>query len=196
MGCAGHGRCNVSSANPLRLPEAWDFVILGGDLLPGLAKIEGARRPFKWDEKEGAGTIGASLTYRGERLVPSAIVLQFWLEEQIDEWDSVRPRLKPDARNVKALDIVHPSLEDLEVRSVVVDEIGALEHKGGGLFEVRISVKEYKPPPKANASGSPSGSSSSSKSKGGAAGTGNAPPSAKTEQEKEIERLLAEARKP
>lgn len=177
------------SANPFRVPEAFDVVALGGEYLPGLARVAKVKRTFKWDKKEGPGTQGDSLTYRGSRLVDFVIDLTLWEEEQIDEWDVKRPALEPDPRKIKALDIVHPVLERQKVRSVVVAEITELDHKGGGEWNVQIGVNEYKPPPKANASGTPNGSGSSKKG-------GDAPPTALSEQEKEIARLLEEAKKP
>lgn len=182
------------SANPFRVPEAFDTVVVAGEYLPGLAKVAKVKRTFKWDKKEGPGTQGDSITYRGSRLVDFVIELSLWEEEQIDEWDAKRPMLEPDARNVRALDVVHPVLERQKIRSIVVAEIVELDHQGGGLWTVQIGVNEYKPPPKANATGSPNGSKSSSGKDG--SGAAAAAPAARTEQEKEIERLLAIARQP
>lgn len=181
------------SANPFRTPEAFDTLALAGDYLPGLVRVGAVKRVFKWDKKEGPGTQGDTITYRGTRLVDFVIDLTMWLEEQIDEWDAARPRLEPDPRSVKALDVTHPVLDRQKVRSIVVAEIVELVHKGGGEFNVQIGVNEYKPPGKANATGSPSGSKSSG---AGGGGTANKPPNAKTAQEEEIERLLKLAREP
>lgn len=182
------------SANPFRTPEAFDTCALGGEYLPGLVRVGPVTRKFKWDKKEGPGTQGDSITYRGSRLVDFVIDVTMWEEEQIDEWDAKRPALEPDARNVKALDAVHPVLDRQKVRAVVVAEITELVHKGGGEWNVQIGVNEYKPPGKSNATGTPKGASSSSGSGGG--GTANKPPNAKTAQEEEIERLLRIAREP
>ena len=178
------------SANPLLVPEAFDTIVIGGEYMPGLAKVGKPKRSFKWDKKEGPGTQGDSLTYRGSRLVDFVIDLTFWESEQIDEWDAKQPGLEPDPRSVRALDVVHPVLERLKVRAIVVAEIGGLEDRGAGEWGVQIGINEYKAPPKVNASGSPNGSKSSS-GKGG-----NAAPTALSAQEQEIARLLAEAKKP
>lgn len=178
------------SANPLVIPEAFDIVILAGLTLPGLADVGKVSRKFKWDKKEAPGTAGDSITYRGIRLVELVIELTFWTQEQIDEWDALRPGIEPVAGNVKALDVIHPVLERQKVRALVVSEIVELFPKLQGGWGVQIGVDEYKPPPKANASGSPDGSKGSS-------GTGsNAAPTAQSEQEKEIARLLAIAKQP
>jgi hypothetical protein len=127
--------------------------------------------------------------------VDFAIELTFWEAEQVDEWDAKRPNIEPDSRNVRALDIVHPVLERQKVRSIVVAEIVELFYRNGeGSWGVQIGVNEYKPPPKANATGTPKGSSNAGNKDG--PGAAAKPKSAKTAQEEEIERLLAEARRP
>jgi hypothetical protein len=55
----------IGDASPLAQPGLWDRVFVAGVPSPGLAKIVGAGQPFKWDEKDGPGTQGAKLTYRG-----------------------------------------------------------------------------------------------------------------------------------
>lgn len=176
------------SANPFRVPEAFDTCALAGEFLPGLAKVGAVKRAFKWDKKEAPGTQGDHITYRGSRLVDFVIELTMWEEEQIDEWDLKRPLFEPDAKKIQALDVEHPVLERQKVRSVVVAEIVELEHKGGGLWVVQLGVNEYKPPPKAPATGNPKGSTNKTPTP-----AGETAPSA---QEQEIARLLAEAKKP
>lgn len=187
------------SANPFRLPDdpfenPFDTIIVAGDYLPGLARVGKVKRTFKWDKKEGPGTQGDTITYRGTRLVEFVIELEFWEAEQVDEWDAKRPGLEPDPRSIRALDVIHPVLERQKVRSIVVEEITELSYVKGGSWTVQIGVNEFKPAPKANATGTPSGSGSSS----GKAGPGAADkaPTAKSAQEEEIARLLAEAKRP
>lgn len=182
------------SANPFLITDdpnenPFDTVILGGDYLPGLASVGKPKRVWKWDKKEAPGTAGDSITYRGSRLVDFVIKLTFWEPEQVDEWDSKSPGLIPDGK--KALDIIHPTTDRLKVRSVVIAEIVELYPNGDGSWSVEIGVDEYKPPPKVNATSTPKGSSSNAASK-----PTDKSPTAKTEQEKEIARLLEEAKKP
>lgn len=185
----------MSFANPIDFPEVWDAIIIGGRASPGVCTVEGSARNFKWDEKEGPGAAGATHTYRGDRPSHFKVKIKLWLAEHFDDWDSFREALRPDPKKgIKALDVLHPALEDNGIRAVVVESIGEVKHEGGGLYAVELGLVEYRPPPKANASGTPKGASSSSK--GGSDGKGTAPPSAKTEQEKEIERLLGIARQP
>lgn len=183
-------------ANPLDDPEVWDVAVIAQVEVPGLSKIKGASRKFKWDEKEGPGASGATHTYRGDRPAHFSLIVHLWEPEHFDEWADLAPLLVPDPkRGIRALDIYHPALESLGISAVVVEELGQPENDGKGLWTIEVKLSEYKPAPKATASGTPSGAASG-KGKTGANGSANAPPTAKTEQEKEIERLLAEARKP
>lgn len=177
-------------SNPIDDPELWHTATIAGRDTPGLATVTGAKRPRKWDEKEGPGASGASLTYRGDRLVAPTLTLKLWEPEHFDEWEDLHAYLKPLVKG-KAVDFFHPSVEDLDVRSVVIEEIGQREmiEGSGGAATVAITLKEFRPPPKANATGSPNGSKNGS-------GKGGGTTTAQSEQEKEIARLLEEAKKP
>lgn len=152
-------------ANPYLVPEDWDTLLLGGKETPGVAEVSGADRPYKIDEKDGPGTEGAILTYRGKRLAKFTVKLKFWLvtggdDDQLDEWDRFRPTLEQAAnkKGVTALDVVHPALNDLGIKSVICDKIGQLVNEGKGLWSVTLSFIEYAPPKKGNATKTPSSS--------------------------------------
>lgn len=180
------------SANPFRVPEAFDVIALSGEYMPGLANVGRVKRVSKWDKKEAPGTAGDSITYRGKRLVDFVIQLTMWEEEQIDEWDDKQKLLEVDG---KAHDVVHPILDRLKVRSVVIAELPGLFHEGGGLWTVQIGVNEFKPPSKGgNSTVTPKGSANSTGKDG--PGAAAKPTTAKSAQEEEIERLLKLAKEP
>lgn len=186
-------------ANPFRLPDdpnenPFDTIVIAGEFMPGKADIGKPKRTFKWDKKEAPGTAGDSITYRGSRIVDFVIELTFWEAEQIDEWDVKRPALEPNPKAIKALDVNHPVLERQKVFSIVVEEIVELFHVGKGEWHAQIGCTEYRPPPKVNATATPAGSASGASKDG--AGAAAKPPTAKSAQEQEIARLLAEAKKP
>lgn len=180
-------------ANPFRTPEAYDTLALGGEYLPGLINVGKPSRKFKIDKKEGPGTSGDTITYRGKRTVEFVIEGTLWEEEQFDEYDEKLPGFEPDDRKVKALDVIHPTLERLKIRSVLIVEIVPPWHVGKGEWRYQFGVNEYKPPPKgANATGTPNGSTGANKTDR----TAEKAPAAKSEQEKEIDRLLKLAKEP
>ncbi len=175
------------SANPITNPEAWDALVIAGDYTPGLAKVKSSRA-HKWDEKKGKGAQGSTLTYAGHDLATVDITLRFWEAEQYDEFEAKVGQWLPDPKNPKALDVVHPQLELLKIRSIVMLEISGVEVSDDGEMTVTIKAKEFlKPTP---AGGTPSGSRAGSRK------PGDAPPNALTEQEKQLAALLEEAKRP
>jgi len=193
----------VSAANPVSSPETWQVVYIGGAPSPGVAQVTKAERLQEFDIKKGKGTKGATVTYTGEPPAEIEVELQLWASptdaepdanDHFAEWDAWRKSLKydPSKKAISAIDISHPALADLEVKSVVCNQIGMVTHKGKGLYTVAIKFIEYRKPGKKSVVGTPAGSTT-------------APPGAKTgetqdtsadAQQKEIARLLAIAQAP
>src|SRR5262245_24486168 len=153
--------------SPLDTPELYDVVYLAGQALPGIAQVSAASRPYKWDAKQAKGSSGATTTYKSEDLAKIKVKLLLWLPEHIVARERPRVPLKSphDVKQPSALDIQHPYLEELDIRSVVVEDLGQMEHSGKGLFTVTISLLEYRPPKKAG--GTPKGSKSAGNSPSG-----------------------------
>lgn len=181
-------------ANPLVSPEQFDFLNVAGTISPGVCKLEGSSRPYKWDVKDAPGSQGATETYRGWR--PSeGIKFKFlmWTAAQIDEFfGTFVPLLQYDATksNPKPINVLHPVLAANGITNIVTKEIGPLVDSGSQLWSVTVEFIEYRPAPKKNATSTPTGTNSNSKP-----GTGNKP-TAQDEQDKEIQRLLDKARQP
>jgi hypothetical protein len=186
----------IGEANPLDLPLQWDFVFVGGVPSPGKAEVSGAGRPYKWDEKDGPGTQGANLTYRGSRNSHFKITLTFWRAEHFAEWDQWQRLLEYDStkKKVTAVDCYHPSLADRGIKSIVTENIGAVEKVGPTLWQVVISVSEYSPP-KTSPTTTPS-SSSANQTHFTESGAGSPATNAQDAQQQEIAKLLAIAQQP
>lgn len=58
----------------------------------------------------------------------------------------------------QAFDLVHPIINQLEVTSVVVEEISQIEPQGKGLYIAELSLLKWVPQPKTVAGGTPNGS--------------------------------------
>ncbi len=174
------------SANPLLNPEAWDALIIGGEYTPGVAKVESSR-VHKWDEKKGKGAAGSTLTYAGHDLAEGTITIRMWEAEQYDEWESKATAWLPDPKKPKALDVYHPQLEILKIRSIVILTLGGVEISSDGEMRAVLKFKEYQPPKPAG--GTPSGSTAHRK-------PGDEPPNATSALEKRFAELFDEAKKP
>lgn len=185
-----------SAVDPINFPQVWDAVFVGGQFSPGVCQLSGFKRAFQFDVKKGKGALGATVTFVQRPPAEGTIKFLLWLPFHFGQWDQFRPLLKydPTKKAVQAIDIYHPSLNDLEITSVVCKSIGAIEHEGNQLYSITVEVLEYFPPPKASAVSTPS--TSTGTSPGGSSSPGTQPPNAQDAQQKEIADLLKQAQAP
>src|SRR5262249_22088049 len=124
------------------------------------------KREHEWDIKKGKGTLGGTVTFVGRPPAKGSIIFYLWTPAHFTAWDKFRAILKfdPTKKTVQAVDIFHPSLADIEVKSVVTESIGNIVHEGQQLYSITVDFLEYFPPPKTPAIGTPTGSKSNSKS--------------------------------
>jgi hypothetical protein len=131
--------------NPLTHPI--NYVLLAGKRSPGIAVVgatKPATAPSKWDERQGYGLSGAWLFYTGDGLAHFNVQLKLYTTQDWDDWHvwkklvMKRPLTPGSASDVgkvaikiaggaifprpKALDIWHPLLDELGIRSVVVED--------------------------------------------------------------------------
>lgn len=188
-----------SQLDPIQNPQAWDVIRVGSATSPGICKITGVKRGFEWDVKRGKGSLGATVTFVQRPPAKIAILFRLWTANHFQQWDVFRPLLKfdPTKKSVQAVDIYHPALADIEITSVVVESIGAIEHAGDQLYTVAVELLEYFPPPKVSAIGTPTTSQGANSAGGKGGGTpGTPPPTTDDAQQAEIKRLLQQAQQP
>lgn len=125
-----------------------DFILLSDQRSPGVATIEGAGIPLKWDEQNGYGFSGAFAIFRGLKISNFTVKLRLDAEQDWIEWDTWRPLVArpPFGRRPTARDIWHPWLEMLEIRSVVTEFVGQPEDQDDGSFVIPIKFKAWRPP--------------------------------------------------
>ncbi len=187
-------------ADPFALPELYDIVVIAGVASPGVAKVSRGGRKYKWDKKDGPGTAGANVTFRGIDLCEFSIELTMWNSEQLAAWDVWRDlwqwdptkKVKGKTPKIQPVDIMHPILDGLGVHWAMPVEVGQLEYQGGGKWTATISAMEYKPPGKKNVTGSPSGTQNTTAPTTAAGGT--PVKSAADERDEQIVALLAQAK--
>ncbi len=185
---------SILFANPLVSPEQFDYLNVAGTISPGVCKLEGGNRKYKWDVKDAPGTQGATETYRGWKVGdPIKFKFQLWTPAQIDEFfGTFLPLLEYDATktNPKPVNVLYPVLAANGITNLVTDDIGPLVHEGNQLWSVSVAFLEYRPAPKKNATSTPTGVNSNSKPKTGSK------PTAQDAQDLEIQRLLEKAKQP
>jgi hypothetical protein len=190
----------MTAPNPYDHEELFTKIRLGGVMSPGEVALSGHSRGEKWDIKEGDGSGGATTTSKGEKVAQFTATFSLWYNpadgvDHFTEWDAFLKVLrKPTAGKEKtALDIYHPDLAELEISSVVVEDIGGKQHDGKGGATVAVKFLEFRPPtPKG---GTPAGSSNAGTA-GGAAGGAGGEVDPNADAKAELDALVDEAKKP
>lgn len=135
--------------DPFRNAKAYTQCKLSGVLLPGKCLVSGASDKRKWDVVAGQGTDGATVKGGNQDIAKLKLAVQMWEPAQFDAFESdIRPMLKKPAQGQKptALEIEHPELAKLQIRRVVVEQVGMLTTADdSGLFQYEIDLIEYKP---------------------------------------------------
>jgi hypothetical protein len=179
--------------DPISYPDAWNTVEVGGQEWDGFVEVSGFKRDFGWDVKKGKGTKGATLTLNEFPPAEGKFTFHLWGEGQFYLWAQFQRLFDYDPPKTKttAVDVYHPALAALGIKSIVAKSIGMLTHKGKGLYTVEVEVIEYLPPPPTPKVVTPDGSKSSAGKKPGSSDD----PVADAQQD-QIAKLLAEAKKP
>lgn len=183
--------------NPFDNPEAYDVVSIGGVTSPGVIKpggITGFKRAHEWDVKKGKGAQGATISYVQRPPAKGTITFTLALREHFVAWESFRPQFlyDPTKKNPQAVDIFHPVLADLQIHSVVCEDISQEENDGYGEWTITVSLLEYFPPPKKSAVSTPTTSQSNTNP----ATSKQQQPDVQDAQQAEIQRLFDQASQP
>jgi hypothetical protein len=195
----------MSSADliPLLLnAQAWDTVTVAGVQSPGYCTLSEFSKRSEFDIKKGKGVFGATITYVGRPPAKGSITFYLWTPSHFIDWATFRTLFNydPTKSEVKPVDIYHPSLDDVGLKSFVAENVEAIKHEGKGLYSCKIDLIEYFPPPKKSAVSTPTSSKTGADKSAGGAGSGAAPGTipdpAEAARQAEIARLTEEAKKP
>lgn len=177
--------------DPNEHPWAYDHVLFDGQATPGIAVVTNCARPYKRDKKQGQGTNGDTVAFRGTGLVEPTVTLTMTNADQLETWYALARdvfKIDPTKKTFRAIDVVHPLINEADVKAVTPKSYPVPEDQGGGKWTVTIELEEFAPPPKAKSSGTAKGGKGASGGSGGS-GAGKKPEDALSEQEKEIARL-------
>lgn len=140
--------------NPITDPI--DYVLVAGKKSPGIATILGASSPRRWDERKGYGLSGAFVVFRGLGLSKWTVQLRLYTEEDWRTWDEWKEVVKKPPvsaqgdlgffRRPRALDIWHPILEDLGIKSAVVEDLLQPLQTADGEWTIEIKMIEFRRP--------------------------------------------------
>ena len=186
----------LADLNPIDNPQAWDTISVGGVTSPGVIPkggVSGFKREHEWDVKKGKGAAGATLTYVQRPPAKGSIKFYLVTPQHFSDWETFALQFKydPTKKNPQAVDVFHPALAQIDVKSCVTTALGTVQAEGDeGLYAVTVELEEYFPPPKKSAVGTPSTSQANTNP------NANVPPSAQDAQQAEIAALMAQASKP
>ena len=193
----------LAGVNPNQWPQYWDKVIVAGVASPGVARIKDWKRANDWDVKKGKGTRGATLTFVQQPPAEGQIVFELWDDgfvggtghNHFAEWDSFVTLLKydPTKKTADAVSIYHPSLDFIDVTSVVTTKIGnpVQVTEGDTHYTITVDFIEDYPSPPVNASSSPLSPTTTATVPDGT--IYNPPPTASDAYQQQIQALLAQA---
>jgi hypothetical protein len=184
--------------NPLDAPQVFDVVEIGGQVSPGICRVRGFKRAHNWDVKKGKGVRGATSTLTHFPPAKGTITFYLWLPSQFVAWAQFRPLFKydPTKKAIQAVDIWYPTLLDIDITSVVTEDISAFEPTSdppNGMWECTVALLEYFPPKKKSAVGTPTGSQAQTQPTFSQSSQGVLPPAAGDDQQKEMAQLLQKA---
>jgi hypothetical protein len=131
-----------------------DFIMLGGSRSAGLADVSGASSPRKWDQAAGYGLSGATTRFLGVMCSEFSIKFRLYGDPQTPSpdwaaWNAFEGAvlMKPPAgRFPKALDIWHPVLERLKIKSVGVKDVGQPYQSDTGEWTIEVQFIEFRRP--------------------------------------------------
>jgi hypothetical protein len=180
--------------NPIENPQSWDAFQAGQITAPGICEVSEFKRAHEFDVKKGKGTYGATVTFVGRPPAKGSVKFLLWLPRHFTEWDAFRPLLKydPTKKSVQAVDVYHPSLADIDIKSVVVESIGNAMKEAPGLYSITVELLEYFPAPKKSAVSTPTQSQATQDN----TTVGKQPPAAQDAQQAEIADLMRQASAP
>lgn len=150
----------MPTIDPIESPSEYDVVVIGDMVTPGVARVGEPTSAFKWDVKSGPGTDGGTTTFQGSPPRQFSVEVEIWKRGQSKEVDALRAMIAPMAKGVEppAFDIAHPSLSDVGIKSVTVEDFSPLKPKGKGLWGATIKFLEYRPAKKKSVVSTPKSS--------------------------------------
>lgn len=132
--------------NPIDNPI--DKAKVGGMYTPGLCEVVGASSPRDWAEFRGYGLSGATVRFRGIKLSHFSLRIRLYSVEDWNDWHAFKPIVDkpPLGKRPRAIDISHPLLEDLGIRSAVVEDVGQPDEDDDGAWTIEVKLIEFRKP--------------------------------------------------
>lgn len=156
------GNQGSAQVTPDRFPDLWHTIRIAGQTSPGICWLRGFKRPYGWDKKTGKGSPVTTITFQTLPPCEGEVEFELWLPAHYVAWGSFQTLFKYDKSKPKqGFDIYHPSLADIDCKSVVCEWISALEpisRKDPTRQRRIVKLYEYQNAPQSNVTTTPNGS--------------------------------------
>lgn len=128
--------------------EPVNYVMFAGQRTPGIAEVIGANAPRRWDERESYGWSGAFIVYHGQKLSHFTVRLRLYTEQDWEDWAAFKPLVDkvPLGKRQGPLDLVHPQLAQVGIKSAAVEDVYIEELYDPGVWQIDIKMIEYRSP--------------------------------------------------
>ena len=156
--------------SPWAQSTIWDTVYINSVPWWGKIQLRGAALKYLWDVKHSQGIVGFNQTYRGQPHKPFQIRFFIWTDSMYNYWVSAfQVLLKSLAGISLPVPISHPSLTNLSITTICIDELGAIEQVSDDMmFKVDVMVHQYLPPAPVPVTTTPASPAAPPKPKAGA----------------------------
>ncbi len=116
-------------------PDSWDQIAIAGTTLPGMVIVSGQGIARKIDVKSSPNRDGARIRDRGYDPARFDIEVIVWTERQFSDLLPILEGLQPKRRGGERqpVDVSHPALAMLGIRSMYVEGVGMPQVKSGKL---------------------------------------------------------------
>ena len=164
---AALNRTTISQGFP-----AASTIVVGGQSAPGRWTLIDAEKEYGWQIQQGYGLSGATVTPSGDKLVVAKFEVVVWYDVQPasvmgnsdpfscagrdNSWQAFKKfRAKFLSKAVvvvngtfsgKAMDVLHPELNELGVRSFVPLKLPAMKQDDYGLWHGEVHLLQYRQP--------------------------------------------------
>lgn len=143
----------------------WDTIFFGGQRFPGIARVK-SKKHKRVDVKKKKGESAATMTFVGYGPAEIDVTLLIWTQTHLNDLQQLMPMLLPKpvrpgvATNFSPIDVSFPSLVLMNIRSLIVVAVDALEPASPrGAYSMKISCLEYYQPAKSDQTATAKGSS-------------------------------------
>jgi hypothetical protein len=136
--------------NPIDNPRAYDSFTLGGVLCPGQVVFSGHDRKYDVDVKAAPKQRGGTYTLTAIPPVQFTATVTLMRDSTVGiddyaNWPSFQKLLESTISGAakRGLDIVHPALNAIGIKSVILGTLGGQTETGYGQSQIVLSLIEY-----------------------------------------------------